>query len=72
MFSNKRAYQNLLFGGIFLCCMTVARVCQAQITTDGTVSTEITSSDNIDFVITGGRTGGNLLVFALEYPAYFY
>jgi filamentous hemagglutinin family protein len=36
-------------------------VCQAQITPDGTLPTEITTPDNLEFIITGGsRAGGNL------------
>ena len=61
MFNNRYAYQNWLARGIFLYCLSIMTVCKAQITPDGTLPTEITTPDNLEFTITGGsRAGGNL------------
>ncbi len=61
MFNNWCAYQNLIAKGVFLYCLTITTVCQAQITSDETLSTEVTTLDNQEFTITGGRrAGGNL------------
>ncbi len=61
MFNNRCAYQNWLARGIFLYCISAATVCQAQITPDGTLPTQIITSDNIEFIINGGsKAGGNL------------
>ena len=54
-------YQFWIAGGVFLCCLTTTSLSQAQITSDGTLSTKVTTSDNLEFTITGNsRAGGNL------------
>ena len=50
-----------LAGGVFLCCLTTPSLSQEQITSDGTLSTQVTTSDNLNFTISGNsRAGGNL------------
>ncbi len=50
-----------LAGGVFLCCLTTPSLSQAQITSDGKLSTQVTTSDNLNFTISGNsRAGGNL------------
>ena len=61
MFMNRRDYQFWIAGGVSLCYMAITIPSQAQITGDGTLSTEVTTSDNLNFTITGGnRAGDNL------------
>jgi filamentous hemagglutinin family protein len=58
---KKRTYKLWIAGGLFLCCLATATSSQAQITNDGTLSTNVTTSDQLNFTITGGsRAGGNL------------
>jgi filamentous hemagglutinin family protein len=59
---NKLTYQFWLAGAVSLCCLAAATTpIQAQVTSDGTVSTEVTTLNNHNFTITGGnRAGGNL------------
>jgi filamentous hemagglutinin family protein len=45
----------------FFCCLIKTAISQAQIASDGTLSTEVTTSDNANFIISGGKkAGGNL------------
>lgn len=58
---NRRSYQLWLARGVFLCCWGTTKLCQAQVTSDGTLSTEVRTEDNRNFTITGGsQAGGNL------------
>lgn len=58
---NRRAYQFWFASGVFLCCLGTTKLCQAQVTSDGTLSTEVSTEDNRNFTITGGsQAGGNL------------
>ncbi|MBW4447938.1 MAG: filamentous hemagglutinin N-terminal domain-containing protein [Spirirestis rafaelensis WJT71-NPBG6] len=45
----------------FLCFLTKTDVIQAQITSDGTLSTEVSNNNNLDFTITNGNRVGNNL-----------
>ncbi len=55
------AYQFCLSGGVFFYCLTTSSLTQAQITSDHTLSTNVNTSDTLNFTITGGRqAGGNL------------
>jgi filamentous hemagglutinin family protein len=50
-----------IVAGVFLSCLTTTSVTQAQIISDGTLSTEVITTNNQDFIITKGtRVGSNL------------
>ncbi|OWY63952.1 hypothetical protein B7486_50005 [cyanobacterium TDX16] len=58
---NKQNYQIWLASTVFLCCFANPVLSQAQVTSDGTLPTSVTTEDNRNFTITGGsRAGGNL------------
>ena len=58
----KRLFLQLwLAGGVSFFCLTITSPSQAQITEDGTLSTQVETTDNLIFAITGGKqVGGNL------------
>lgn len=57
---NKSTYQLCLACAVLYCLATTAPI-QAQVTSDGTLSTNVTTEDNRNFSINGGdRAGGNL------------
>ncbi len=61
MLMKNRAYQFWLAGGFFLCFLARTSLTQAQISSDGTLSTDVKTTDNLNFTInSGGRAGGNL------------
>jgi len=50
-----------IVAGVFLSCLTTTSVTQAQIISDGTLSTEVITTNNQDFIITNGtRVGSNV------------
>jgi filamentous hemagglutinin family protein len=56
-----RRYLFGLAGSISLYCLIPVSLVQAQIASDGTLPTNVTSSDNLNFTITqGSQVGGNL------------
>lgn len=58
---NQLAYLCLLTGTVSICCLNATTATQAQIISDGTVSTEVNTSDNRNYAINGGtQAGGNL------------
>ncbi|MBE8965122.1 S-layer family protein [Nostocales cyanobacterium LEGE 12452] len=60
MFINKLIYQFCL-GGFALWCIATPTLSLSQITSDGTLSTEVTSLDKLNFTINGGnKAEGNL------------
>ena len=60
--SEKMSYSSLCFiSGVFLWGAATTSLVQAQVTSDGTLSTNVTTSHNLDFTITNGKQlGGNL------------
>ncbi len=59
---EKLAYQFCFSGGVFLLyCLTTTSLSQAQITSDNTLSTDVNTSDPLNFTITGGRQAGDNL-----------
>ncbi len=57
---NKPTYQLCLACAVLYCLATTTPI-QAQVTSDGTLSTDVTTKDNRNFSINGGnRAGGNL------------
>jgi filamentous hemagglutinin family protein len=61
-----------LFGVLFLGCLAKTPISQAQITSDGTLSTEVTTSDNANFTIRGGKkAGGNLFHSFSEFSVHY-
>jgi filamentous hemagglutinin family protein len=58
---NKLTYQFWLSGAVSLCCLAIMSPSQAQITSDGTLSTEVTTSDNLNFTINAGNRAGEHL-----------
>lgn len=56
----KQTIQFWTASGITLCCLATSSLSQAQITPDETVSTEVTTSDNLNTITGGSRAGGNL------------
>ncbi|MDJ0717032.1 MAG: filamentous hemagglutinin N-terminal domain-containing protein [Prochloraceae cyanobacterium] len=61
-FQGEKISSPLCFiSAVFLGCVATTSLVQAQITSDGTLSTNITTSNNLDFTITNGKQlGGNL------------
>ncbi len=58
---KKLTSQFSLSGGVFFYCLMTTSLSQAQITSDNTLSTDVNTSDSLNFTITGGRqAGGNL------------
>jgi filamentous hemagglutinin family protein len=56
-----RRYLFSVAGSISLYCLTPVSLVQAQIASDGTLPTNVTTSDNLNFTIRGGsQVGGNL------------
>lgn len=57
---KKSTYQLCLACAVLYCLATTTSI-QAQVTSDGTLSTDVTTEDNSNFSINGGnRAGGNL------------
>ncbi|MGI2908854.1 filamentous hemagglutinin N-terminal domain-containing protein [Tolypothrix sp. VBCCA 56010] len=58
---RKRTNYLWIAGLGFLCFLTKTDLIQAQITSDGTLSTEVLTTNNLDFtIINGNRVGNNL------------
>ncbi|WP_013324732.1 filamentous hemagglutinin N-terminal domain-containing protein [Gloeothece verrucosa] len=55
-----------LTGGLFFDYFAKTDLVQAQITSDGTVSTQVTSSDHLNFMITGGTQAGKNLFHSFD------
>lgn len=53
--------QNWITGSIFLFCLAATNPALAQVTSDGTLSTSVTTTDNLNFTITNGTQAGNNL-----------
>jgi filamentous hemagglutinin family protein len=66
MLIYKLINQTLLVSGVSLYCLLTATQTQAQISSDGTVSTEVNTTDNQNFTITGGSQAGNNLFHSFE------
>ncbi|MBD2434433.1 MULTISPECIES: beta strand repeat-containing protein [Fischerella] len=58
---KKRNHHFCIPSLIFLCLLIKADLIQAQVTSDGTLSTQVTTTNNLDFTITNGnKVGSNL------------
>lgn len=66
MLIRKLINKLLVIPGVFIYCLLTPNQAQAQITTDGTVSTEVQTRDNQNFTITGGSQTGNNLFHSFE------
>lgn len=58
---KKLVYQFCASGGVFLYCLTTTSLSQAQISSDKTLSTDVNTSDTLNFNITGGKQIGDNL-----------
>ena len=63
---NKLIKLILLASGVFFDCLLATIPTRAQITSDGTVSTQVETTDNQNFIITGGERAGNNLFHSFE------
>ena len=59
--SEKFVHQFFISSVIFLYCLIVADSSQAQVTDDGSLPTNVNTSDNLNFNITGGKQVGDKL-----------
>ncbi|MGL5940171.1 MAG: filamentous hemagglutinin N-terminal domain-containing protein [Waterburya sp.] len=66
MFIYKLINQTLLASGVSLYCLLTTTQTQAQVSSDETVSTEVNTTDNQNFTITGGSQAGNNLFQSFE------
>jgi filamentous hemagglutinin family protein len=58
---NKHNYLLSIAGLLYLCFLAKTDVTQAKIASDGTLSTQVQTTNNLDFTISNGnRVGGNL------------
>jgi filamentous hemagglutinin family protein len=58
---NKYAFNCLILMGIFTFNLDLTSISQAQVNSSGSLSTNVTSQDSLNFVINGGKQfGGNL------------
>ena len=57
----KSNYSYWIASGVSLCYLGTTSISQAQVTSDNTTSTEVTTSDGVNFAINGGiQAQGNL------------
>ncbi len=67
MLLSNRTFRYYLAGLISLSCLTGSSLTQAQpITSDGSLSTSVETTDNQNFTITGGERAGNNLFHSFE------
>ena len=67
MFIQKKLTQTvLLASGCFSACLLVIMPAQAQVTSDGTVSTRVETTDEQNFTVTGGARAGNNLFHSFK------
>jgi len=58
--------QNWIIGSIFLFCVSATNPAQAQVAADGTLSTSVTTLDNLNFTISNGTQAGNNLFYSFS------